>query len=49
MDRGELKMLEHHTSIPLSGDKTYVQVHLDIISFRIEDENFNLKIISRYE
>jgi len=29
--------------------KTYLQMHLDIILFRIDDENYNLEIILRYE
>ena len=48
-DLRELKIIAQHTSTSLSGDKTYVQMHLDIISFRIEDENYNLKIIFHYE
>ena len=29
--------------------KTYLQMHLDIILLRIDDENYNLEIILRYE
>ena len=49
MDRGELKMLEHHTSFSIPELKANPQMHLDIISFRLEDKNYILKIILGYE